>query len=526
MIPNGLNPHGLEDRTLTFYVLEGDEVVFTCESTNRLYCWADFPTIIKQYVMDSYGKSESEVLLASEQAPDQQTWDALQKYSSKEQPLEEGVKHFMVQGNQPFYYQTWSASAAPDFATVYVLDTSGSMQSGDYTQVKYGIAGEIWGYNSSEYTTHKSRMYMYSAQYLDTMEVNKSLFGSIPFGNATVKEICQAVFPFVNGIARGDEASSESMITNLYFSISNIVKRMFEKNAVTIGKNCALSAVSFILLTDESIFTSDTLYGVGALTNSSSKWYSEWFKTWQRQSSSSSNLFPTNGTYNDEDRKTFCQAITDALRQMSYYYGVNFTWGLYGGLVTNTHDTTAVKTNKTATWLNKVNSISTVGNWSINYQSGKPWTIPSNFHVANPHEPMCRISLKIPKTYVTGTSGALKSAAVMVYNNQFNKTNVLARFHSEPNEDTDTYWEYSAFRFLRTYYDGTGTKQTMVDKVVTLPTVGNMYVSSGTYHWETTGQSPEYPTTTVSCGGSYNVDYKDLTANTSRPTITFVLVKD
>ena len=77
MIPNGLNPHGLEDRTLTFYVLEGDEVVFTCESTNRLYCWADFPTIIKQYVMDSYGKSESEVLLASEQAPDQQTWDAL-----------------------------------------------------------------------------------------------------------------------------------------------------------------------------------------------------------------------------------------------------------------------------------------------------------------------------------------------------------------------------------------------------------------------------------------------------------------
>lgn len=37
----------------------------------------------------------------------------------------------MVHDKQKFYYQTWVQSVVPDFATVYVLDISGSMGDGD-----------------------------------------------------------------------------------------------------------------------------------------------------------------------------------------------------------------------------------------------------------------------------------------------------------------------------------------------------------------------------------------------------------
>lgn len=70
MIPNGLNPHGLEDRTLTFCVLENNIPVFTCNSLNRLYCYATFPQTLVNYLSNTYQIPESEVKLASEQQPD------------------------------------------------------------------------------------------------------------------------------------------------------------------------------------------------------------------------------------------------------------------------------------------------------------------------------------------------------------------------------------------------------------------------------------------------------------------------
>jgi hypothetical protein len=55
----------------------------------------------------------------------------------------------MVHGNQTFYYQTWRVSTVPDFATIYVLDTSGTM-SDNKNDVKQGITAEIYDYNNYE----------------------------------------------------------------------------------------------------------------------------------------------------------------------------------------------------------------------------------------------------------------------------------------------------------------------------------------------------------------------------------------
>ena len=286
MIPNGLNPHGLENRTLTFCVLENNIPVFTCQSTNRLYCWATFPEQVRQFlIQSSYIGSSDAVQLSVETRDTRESWDSLRKYVSKEQPGD----HYMIHGNQTFYYQAWVNSVVPDFATIYVLDTSGSMGNTDYTQAKYAITGEIYEYNCYVLSMTDSKVYVYSAAYLSSMNVAESVFGTIPFGNASLSEIWSAVDPFIANVKHN--TSSESLITNLYYSISDTVKRMFEAEGHTNpGAACALSAASFIMLTDESIFTSDTLNDVGQLSTASSKWYCPWFASWQ---ANATNKFPT-----------------------------------------------------------------------------------------------------------------------------------------------------------------------------------------------------------------------------------------
>ena len=149
MIPHGLNPHGLEDRTLTFCVLENGNPVFTCTSQNRLYCWATFPKDLTDVLNNNYGIAASDVALSTTIASDQSGWNALTKYKSKEL----SGNHFMVHGDQTFYYQTWRVSTIPDFATIYVLDISGSMNNpSDKEKVKCGITGEIYEYNCYAYT--------------------------------------------------------------------------------------------------------------------------------------------------------------------------------------------------------------------------------------------------------------------------------------------------------------------------------------------------------------------------------------
>ena len=106
-------------------------------------------------------------------------------------------------------------------------------------------------------------MFVYSAAMLSSMNVDESVLGTIKFGSATLKEIWDPVSEFVDDLNKN--GSSECMITNLYYSISDFRKRVFREagGSEYIGKRCYLTAASFIMITDESIFTPDTTSYVG-----------------------------------------------------------------------------------------------------------------------------------------------------------------------------------------------------------------------------------------------------------------------
>ena len=524
MIPNGLNPHGLEDKTLTFCVLENNLPTFTCQSKNRLYCWAMFSDQIKNHLWDTYGVADCE--LSTEVATDPESWERLRKYVSK------GVDgdHFMVHGNQTFYYQTWQPTEIPKFATVYILDTSGSMQSDDYTQAKRCITGEIYEYNCFDAEASDSRMYVYSAAYLSSMSIYESVFGTIPFGQASLSTIWDSVSPFIDGIKHN--SSSEAMVTNLYYSIASTIHKMFyDEGHTNPGKGCELSSVSFLLMTDESVFTSDSLNDVGLLTRTTSEYYSSWFSEWQ---ANADNGFLTNKVMLTERQWDFCKAISDALKQMSYYYGVNFNWGLYGGLAVS-NDAKYIKdvynrsgqvlsSPGTAFWLNKVTKLEPETGTITYINNADAWEVPVEFHVDYPHSPMCRIGLVVPIEYIEGES-AFKDTLVMQYEHQFVQNQALAHFHKDSNN------EYSAFRFLRTGYDASGRKYTFADQPVPLPNTADMNLKTTNpatgqpyvYNWQTYGQREEFPSKLLSPGTSYNVDYQDVAA-TGQLTIMFKLV--
>jgi hypothetical protein len=78
----------------------------------------------------------------------------------------------------------------------------------------------------------------------------------------------------------------------MYLAIADMRKRLFggATPMVTIGSSSQIRSLSFILLTDESIFTPDTLDGVSALyTRDTNKHYDQWFADWH---SRATNKFP------------------------------------------------------------------------------------------------------------------------------------------------------------------------------------------------------------------------------------------
>lgn len=396
---------------------------------------------MRHFLIQSHYIASGDVMqLSIETSPDEASWNALRKYVSRE--ITNEGNRFMVHDDQTFYYQTWTTEPIiPDFATVYVLDTSGSMSKKDFKQASYAITGEIYEYNNYDTSSPNSRMYVYSASKLKTMSVYQSVFGTIPFGEASLSEIWNSVSPFIEDVRESGTGGSESMITNLYYSIAETVKRMFyNEGSTSPGATCLLSAASFILLTDESIFTNDTTDAVDWLTNpQKSDWYSEWFDRWQ-SNNNNDNKFPTSGGWNhfsDAAKRDACRSITNALKQMSYYYGVNFNWGLYGGLAVG-RDKTPIQDkynssdgrltdNGTSFWLNTVVSLDPEGS-GITYVDNQAWVVPTNFHVDYPHERMCRIALEISSDYIApGKTEALKSgdelgSLTMRYDDQFDST--------------------------------------------------------------------------------------------------------
>ena len=228
MIPNGLNPHGLEDRTLMFNVLKNNNQQFIFQSNNRLYCWATFPENVRNYIVENFDVEPGNVKFSSVLVDSQEEWDQIEKYVSKEID----GNHFMVNGDQTFYYQVWEeeqqqSENIPEFLTVYVIDTSGSMNNAmysgdldDYEKVKRTITGEIYEYNNYDYSTSDSMIFAYTGTYLSNIKPNQSILGMLRFGESTLGDIYNSVSTFIDGIKKLD--LSESMITNFYYSIIDI----------------------------------------------------------------------------------------------------------------------------------------------------------------------------------------------------------------------------------------------------------------------------------------------------------------
>ena len=267
------------------------------------------------------------------------------------------------------------------------FDEAGEASSNDKTQVKYGIIGEIYDYNSYPETTYDSQVYIYSASFLTQMNVSEAILGSLRFGDVTSKEIYEMVNPTINTIMR-KLSGSESMITNLYYSISDFLNRVFGVSGASdpmtnIGENCDLSSATFILFTDESIFTSDTLKDVEWLSDPTQiGYYQSWFANWQ---ANSENKFPVTDTNGVSEHRAMCLAITTALKQMSLYYGVNFNWGLYGGLAKVYPDIRVIVgegvNEGTAILLNECTVGDKSEDYPVSYKDNIPWIIPNSFQI-------------------------------------------------------------------------------------------------------------------------------------------------
>ena len=109
MIPYGLNPFGLEDKTLTFHVMVNGTETDKVEKKNRMYCWAEFPEKYR-----GWGYLQWAAPADNNRATSQEAYDALTKYVTRN-PSNLGVNQFMVLGDQHFYYQIFeAASSEPD----------------------------------------------------------------------------------------------------------------------------------------------------------------------------------------------------------------------------------------------------------------------------------------------------------------------------------------------------------------------------------------------------------------------------
>lgn len=75
MLPiKGVNPFGLENRTLTFHVMRNGVEEVSKQFSNRKFCWMQIPKEIR----DAYGYQ-----WAIAPADNQTSWESLPKYMSK-----------------------------------------------------------------------------------------------------------------------------------------------------------------------------------------------------------------------------------------------------------------------------------------------------------------------------------------------------------------------------------------------------------------------------------------------------------
>lgn len=161
-----------------------------------------------------------------------------------------------------------------------------------------------------------AKTWVYNGTYTYNIGKTGNILGDLHVNDSdvTVRQLYDLVDKLITGIPK--RSTSEAMISCMYWAIADIQKNVIAKQPIGEGY---LKGITFILCTDESIFTDDTLDGVGKISDKFA-----WFSKWQ---STSSNKFPTTVPASSS-QVTFSNNITNALNQMSLYYGINMTWAL------------------------------------------------------------------------------------------------------------------------------------------------------------------------------------------------------
>lgn len=225
-------------------------------------------------------------------------------------------------GDQTFS-ANWIAAQTrdPGYITVFILDTSGSMQYSqqDYSNAVTTIFLALRDYLNFEQAYSKVVVYSgteitntVSTSEISELDVSKSQY-------ATNADFWNAIKTVINGIKKA--GGDEHMVTCLYYVLNDVFKKYLE-TGFTVGDS-ELRGITFIMLTDETLIGAQSIAKYDDLLSND---YSTWLRGWQDNAGDLA--FPSKIPTYSSQRKTVGQNFTKAFRQMSYYYGVNLTFGI------------------------------------------------------------------------------------------------------------------------------------------------------------------------------------------------------
>lgn len=317
MIPTTINPHGLEDRTLTLHVLENGIELETLKVKSRLYCYATFPSSVAGINITEWAINQCVLKEQYENEP---------KYVSREKAT--GNK-FMVLADQDFYFQTWIdvEDKTGAYAVVSIIDTSGSM--GD----EKGDTKNALVTNLSEFACQDGipKLFVFSGRNASTFTDNSQTLDHLNVSQSSISTLWDKINDVVNDIM-SSTSSSEAMMTCLYAAIGSVMSKDGGKFASRVNGSTNLKSLNFVLLTDESMFTSDTMDGYSTVVNGST-----WLKNFQSKSATplptDADFLETHKSNKATERREVVNKLNNALKQISYYTGINITFSLTSILI-------------------------------------------------------------------------------------------------------------------------------------------------------------------------------------------------
>jgi hypothetical protein len=126
-----------------------------------------------------------------------------------------------------------------------------------------------------------AKLWLYNGTFPSNIGSN-NLLGDLDIATATPADIFKPVSDLIIRVPKRN--TSEAMISCMYYALADIYANVVSKQEIGVGW---LKGVNFVVCTDESIFTSDTL---DQYSNVKNKATFSWFKNWQTKAT---NKFPS-----------------------------------------------------------------------------------------------------------------------------------------------------------------------------------------------------------------------------------------